>query len=66
MEQAYSIEIEHGGFRLVRDQEYMLWSIKTVDGPEVPVPLMSKFTALELAKDYVDRYNENRNHTLKR
>jgi hypothetical protein len=49
-------QLEYKGFGLSREQQYMLWSIDTLDGSRVPTVLRSKFTNIDLAKNAIDTY----------
>jgi hypothetical protein len=58
---SYLAEVEYGGYKLVREPTFMLWCIETADGSQVPVQLLSKFTKLDIAKEFLDKYNESKN-----
>jgi len=48
--------LEYKGFGLTREQQYMLWSIETLDGSRLPTVLRSKYTTIDLAKNDIDLY----------
>ena len=51
-------EVEYRDFKLVREPEFLLWHIRTLDGNLAPIELQSRFTTQELCKRFIDRFLE--------
>ena len=54
-------ELEYKCYKLVREPTYNLWEIHMLDGSDLPLALISKFTTRELATAFIDRYEANAN-----
>src|SRR5262245_4691126 len=51
---------EYRGFNIQRERVYSFFEIHTLDGSETPRYLQVKFTKLDLAKQHIDKYLEDK------